>query len=217
MNPKINENIKSWWSQLPDELKGRFPTFVHNLDPNAEILFVGFNPAGSLLSPPKDDAGLTQEIIKQITEDEKKLIGFWGSRKESYKKHYSVFHKIIDDLKVSCEYVDVFQVRCSDSEHLLKLMKKKGEFIEVHKNHLYNFELVVKELPNLKFILFNNVNSSKLIKEHYGTRMSFDDEVGLYKISEPREIYFQFQGSMQYGRSTEYDQERIRWFFGRIK
>ena len=63
----------------------------------------------------------------------------------------------------------------------------------------------------------NNVNSSCLIKDYFGDRMNFDHNTGLYKISNPKEIYFYFQGSMQYGRSTSFDQERIKWFFEKIK
>ena len=221
MNPKINQNIKSWWSKLPDILRGRFPTFIHELNPKAEVLFVGLNPAGSFESPPKVIEDLTNKKIEEIIKEEKKLIGFWDSSELYYKRYYKVFHYFRKEIGVICEYVDIFQVRGANSTGLINLMSsiKKGEpeFFEVHTNHLANFELIIQELPNLKFVLLNNVNSSNLVKNHYGAKMKFDHKTGLYKITQPKDIYFYLQGSMQYGRSTDYDKERIIWFFNQIR
>ena len=217
MNPKINENIKSWWNQLPNQLKGTFPTFVHNLNPKAEILFVGFNPAGSLRDTPKRIEDLTAPKIDKIIEKEKGLIGFWESTEKCYWRYYKVFHTLRRRLNAECEYVDLFQMRYSESDKLLKIMQEKGVFLDFHKEHINNFDLIIKEIPNLKFIVLNNANSARLIQNYYGSNMEFDSQKGLYKISNPKEIYFYLQGSMQYGRSTVFDQERIEWFFQKIR
>ncbi len=219
MNPKINQNIKEWWNKLPDDLKGEFPTFVHHLNKNAEILFVGLNPAGdSTGKPAKNYNDLTSDKIQEIAEDEKSKIGLSEDQSDVYWRYYRVIHNIAKKSKSIWEYYDIFHLKYSKSKKILEVFCPNKKLADLHKTHLKNLELIFKELPKLKFVVLNNINSSNLLIKNFGKRLDWDDCLGLYRLSVPTgNIYFYFQGMMNYGRMTNFDQERILWFLKKIK
>lgn len=73
------------------------------------------------------------------------------------------------------------------------------------KHAVFVLEETLKLLPNVKVIIFNNVNSSIIIKDHYNKLLIKDCSNGLYKM---KDIYYDFGGMMNLGRLDVFSLEK---------
>ena len=204
---ELNETILAWWQKLPNQFKSNYPALIHDLNKEAEILFVGLNPAGrEYLAIP--DENISKDKIKEIKDKEKVAIfGEGKDRKGQYKNYYGLLSNIADELEVSYEHYDLFHMIYSPSEEVLKEIfkhKSKKELKANHCEHLKVFDEVLK-IVKPKVVITNNINTANILKEYL--ELKLDNETLMYKVKTDR--YYYLSGIMSYGRQTEYDRERL--------
>lgn len=204
----LNREIINWWQQLPNHLKGNLPTFIHPLNQNAKILFVGLNPSGDSSSKPVIE-NISEEQIKEKIKFEKIAIFGDGTKQRigQYKKYYKPITNIADDLQLEFEHCDLFQMSYQNAKVVVnELFDSKNQLKPQHKSHLSVYDAIYKFIsPNV--VITNNVNTANILKKHL--ELKFDTDTGLHK--DRNGIYFYLNGIMSYGRQTKYDRERLIW------
>ena len=204
----LNREIINWWQQLPNHLKGNLPTFIHPLNQNAKILFVGLNPSGDSSSKPVIE-NISEEQIKEKIKFEKIAIFGDGTKQRigQYKKYYKPITNIADDLQLEFEHCDLFQMSYQNAKVVVnELFDSKNQLKPQHKSHLSVYDAIYKFIsPNV--VITNNVNTANILKKHL--ELKFDTDTGLYK--DRNGLYFYLNGIMSYGRQTKYDRERLIW------
>lgn len=178
---ELNKFILNWWcnhsngfpykdkhSNTPQTLR---PGILHDLNKNAEILFVGLNPSGdskkSLINPNDNICANMDDYIdkhKKRIHDNFKL--------NEYSSYFDVYHKIancvykgtsnnngVSDKIDNCEHIDLYQCSGTQSTQVMKWINNNND-----RNHgITIFKEVLKYLTNVKVIVFNNVNASNII------------------------------------------------------
>lgn len=204
---ELNREILEWWKHLPDDFKGNLPTFIHILNTNAEVLFVGLNPGGRDYQRNPIES-ISDDEIKNIMEKER--IAIFGEGKDrigQYKRYYQWLSSISDDLQTQYEHYDLFHMSYGKSKKVLKELFVKDSILKSnHKKHLSIYDRVL-EIVNPKVVITNNVNTADILKSY--CNLKSDPKTGLYKDNNDR--YYYLNGIMSYGRQTQYDKERLIW------
>ncbi len=196
---------------------------MHDLNKNAEILFVGLNPSGDSRENLYDTSNnICDDVDGYIKDNIHKVQNHLPSN--TYSKYFGIFHRIANDvynggdttnidgrksIKVSndidkVEHIDLFYCTGTDSDQVMNWIDKTKS--DQHGIDVFN--TVLKYLKNIKVVVFNNVNSSKIIKKTMINSKMTGKLTYKYKI-DSREIDLIFQGTMGYGRLDEYAQERL--------
>lgn len=208
LEEQLNKEILNWWYQLPHVFRSNKPTFIHPLNNEAKILFVGLNPSGNT-NPETVIENISNEDIQQKICTEIKAIFGDGTvqRIGQYKRYYKPITDIADDLELEFEHCDLFQMSYQNAKVVVnELFDSRKELKPQHKSHLLVFDEIYKFVsPNI--VITNNVNTANILKKHL--ELKFDTETGLYK--DKNGICFYLNGIMSYGRQTKYDRERLMW------
>lgn len=222
---KINRKIMEWWKKLPDSIRSEKPTFVHEFNDNADVLFMGFNPSGGKKDEITPLSALIDKDVENISEKEKGLI--FGSKYpvevKQYKRYYGIFDVILNEYNkkhtsnLKWEYYDLFHMKERDSKKVFLEIYNNGS--ELKSTHVEHSELVEEVIAHIKpkIVITNNVNTAKILKSILS--LDFDDNLGLYKyqLADNRNpIYFYLNGTMQYGRLVEFEKERIIWYMHKV-
>jgi len=207
MEELLNKQILEWWHLLPDNLKGNMPTFIHPLNINADILFVGLNPSGdtSVKEPLTNISDI--QIQEKIELETRAIFGEGASREGQYKTYYAPLSDIADTLGVAFEHCDLFQMSFRTASVVVsELFGSDKKLKPCHSKHLSVFKKIFDTVKP-RLVITNNVISAKILKDLYS--LKFDDVTGMY-ISE-QGTYFFLNGIMSYGRQTIFDKERLLW------
>lgn len=207
MENELNIQIKEWWMLLPDMLRGNMPTFIHTLNKNAQILFVGLNPSGdTTIKQPITDIR-DEDIQEKIKSETIAIFGIGKNRESQYKKYYKPITDIADGLKVDFEHCDLFHMSYRTAKVVVKeLLNKSQKLKQEHAEHLSVFKEIY-EYISPKIVITNNINTANILKVYLD--LSFDETTGLYKNT--KGTYFYLNGIMSYGRQTKFDKERLIW------
>jgi len=212
MIEELNKRILEWWDKLPDDFKGNLPTFIHELNNEAKILFVGLNPGGRDYQK-KPIENISKKEIKDIMEKER--IAIFGNGKErtgQYKIYYRWLSGIADDMAVQYEHCDLFQMSYSPSKKVIKEIFVKDFILKKeHREHLSVYNQIL-EIVEPKVVITNNINTANILRLHHN--LKFNRNTGMYKNK--NDLYFYLNGIMSYGRQTEYDKERLIWVVRKV-
>ncbi|MBE9468336.1 MAG: hypothetical protein IMY72_08460 [Bacteroidetes bacterium] len=208
MEEILNKEILEWWHQLPDNLRGNMPTFIHPLNTNAKILFVGLNPSGDITPKPAITSFSEVEIQHKIKQEFQAIFGDGvPDRNGQYKRYYKPISSIADDLGVEFEHCDLFQMSYKTAKIIVKeLIGDNGLLKPLHNKHLSVFSEILKFISP-KLVITNNVITADILKGYL--QLQFEDKTGLYV--DKTKTYFYLNGIMSYGRQTKYDRERLLW------
>jgi hypothetical protein len=212
METALNHKILKWWKLLPDNLKGNMPTFIHPLNKNAQILFVGLNPSGKTEQQAAIEYISENDIQTKISEEQIAIFGEGKDRKNQYKRYYKPITDIADELDLEFEHCDLFQMSYRTAKIVVReLIGTDGLLKEMHNNHLQVFKEIFDYISP-KVLITNNVVSANILKGYF--HLLFDNKTGLY--TDKNGVYFYLNGIMSYGRQTVYDKERMIWIIRNI-
>lgn len=208
MENSLNRQILEWWYQLPDKLRGNEPTFIHPLNQNAEILFVGLNPSGTTKDKPPINH-IPAHKIKEIINKEQKYI---FESENQYKPYYGPLSTIAIELHVQFEHCDLFHMSYRTAKVVKEeLYEKNGDLKPIHQKHLSVFTEILNYI-NPKVVITNNVITARILEKHLS--LTFDAE-SLMHVGE-NGTYFYLNGIMSYGRLTRYDKKRLTEIVKRV-
>lgn len=224
MEEYINNRIVKWWRSLPDPLRTDLPTFVHKFNKEIDLLFIGFNPAGGGKSVIEKNTEISAEKIINIANEEKEHI--FGadtiSKKGQYKIYYGIFNILQKEYKeqyntsINWEYYDLFHMKQSKSKLVeSEIYFQKSNLKPLYEEHVSLVRKIIK-FTSPKIVITNNVNTAKILNKYLP--LEFDQTLGLHKlkVDDNFSVYFYLSGTMQYGRSTEFDRKRILWHINKI-
>ncbi|WP_010661896.1 hypothetical protein [Marinilabilia salmonicolor] len=205
MEDSLNKQILEWWYQLPDKLRGNKPTFIHQLNKNAEILFVGLNPSGITKEQMAINEISEKDIEEKIKLEQRAIWGEGQTREGQYKSYYGPLNSIADELQMKFEHCDLFHMSYRTAKVVKEeLYEKNGDLKPLHQMHLSVFIQILNYL-NPKVVITNNVISANILKKYLD--LKFDKRILMYKNSHGQ--FFFLSGIMSYGRLTIYDRERL--------
>lgn len=200
----LNRKIRDWWFTLPDEFRKNMPTFIHKPKTDADLLFVGLNPSGDVENK-KVIPSISDRSIGEIAAAEYNFIfGEGEERIGQYKPYFKPLSEIADTLNLKYEHCDLFQMRLRKSRVVSKELYKDNLLKEKHLKHLEVFKKIFNHV-NPKIVITTSVITAKILKEILNLKL--DEGTGLY--IDNKGTYFYLNGSMSYGRLTEYDKERM--------
>ncbi|MCB9012423.1 MAG: hypothetical protein H6539_00125 [Bacteroidales bacterium] len=204
---ELNREILDWWKNIPDFFRRILPTFIHELNKDATILFVGLNPGGRDYRT-NPITSIREDEIKGIMDKERVAIfGEGSNRIGQYKRYYKWLSSISDELESQYEHYDLFHMSYGKSKKVLnELFVNDSILKDNHQEHLSIYDQVLEKV-NPKVVITNNVNTANILKSY--RNLKSDHKTGLYKDDTGR--FYYLSGIMSYGRQTQYDKERLIW------
>lgn len=208
----INDKILNWWYNLPDHLRSNLPTFIHPLNKNAKILFLGLNPSGDTKRKNPIDTITEKDIEEKIKLEVRAIFGEGKNRVGQYKTYYAPLSAIADKLGAEYEHCDLFHMSFRTAKVVIdEIFEVYPKLKPTHEKHLEVFQEVFN-IVQPKVVITNNVNSAKIMQLHFN--LQFDETTGLYKDN--MGTFFYLSGIMSYGRLTVYEKERLIWALKKV-
>jgi hypothetical protein len=207
------------------------PSIKYDLNRDAEVLWIGFNPGGNCKNVNQEliDAILDEDVETIHERDEyiaaaaEELIHTKGD--ENGKGMHEYYFKPLKEMTAELyggigevealkkyEHIDLFCARGTSSKvvkqwlgiHKLPYDQQKGMRIQEEHRELLKetMKTVIEGMENLKVILFNSVVSSQLVYDEYSSGHNTDFELG-----------FDTASNLHYLQNKNGDQSKIYVYF----
>ena len=221
-NKKINNKIiKLWDKYFKDDVSVRAPIFYDTFNKNS-LLFVGINPSSTLRGHKKFHQGTELEHVnpetyflwKNVRENELVIKSCIEAERKSINeyRYFKQMHDIAKNLSVTMEHIDLFLYKMTNQSEFEKLIYTNGELNEFAISQLKIFEDALSAVDP-KVIVVANAFGSRLVKEYYKDKISYNKNKGWYTFSINNRIVPLFFSSMLSGqRSLDvHSRERLEW------
>jgi len=204
LEDELNKEIRTWWYKLPDSLRANLPNFIHKLNKDAEILFVGLNPSGDVKKTTVIGEITDEDILLDVEAVYTHIFGNGPKREGQYKRYFKALSDIAYNLGKEFDHCDLFHMSYRTSSVIAKEICEGNKLKYKHLNHLRVFKRIFDYISP-KIVITTSVITANILKDLLDLKL--DEESGLYIYK--NKTYFYLNGSMSYGRLTEYDKERM--------